>query len=393
MMRRGVSVIGIGSTSFGVLEDITLEEMALSACHQAIRDAGIEKGQIDAFFLGNYVSGILVGQETLAPMLAYGLGLKPSIDAIKVEGACCSSSLGLRLGFDLIASGAKNVVLVAGAEKMTSRGTGVVTEALASAMDPVSERAIGLTFPGFFAQVAHRHMYEFGTTEEDLARISVKNHANSVTNPRARFRNPVGLETVLQSRSVADPLKLYDCCPISDGAAALVLCRSDMAAAFQADVIDIIGSGIGRGLRTTHETINDTGTITSLPATVTAACGAYEMAGLKPSDIDIVELHDCFTIAEIVDSEDLGFFKKGFGGRAASEGLTGVDGTVPINPSGGLLSKGHPVGATGCGQVFEIVLQLRHQHENQVANAEIGLTHNLGGSGAIGTVHIFKRRN
>lgn len=392
-MQRSVSVIGIGSTPFGVLEGVTLEEMTLTACNDAILDAGIERRQIDAFFLGNYVSGVLTGQETLAPMVAYGLGLRPDITAIKVEGACCSSSLGVRLGFELITSGARDLVLVAGAEKMTSQSTAKATQALAAAMDPSSERILGLTFPGFFAQVAHRHMYEFGTTEVQMAHVSMKNHENSASNPRARFRDPVPLEKILSSKPVADPLKLFDCCPMSDGAAAVILCRSDMASEFSARPVDIVGSGIGRGLRTTHETINETGSITSLPATVTASQEAFRMAGLKPSEIDVVELHDCFTIAEIVDSEDLGLFEKGRGGTAALEGLTAIDGEIPINPSGGLLSKGHPVGATGCGQIFEIVKQLRGEHENQVQDAEFGLTHNLGGSGAIGTVHIFRRRS
>lgn len=389
-MRR-VSVIGIGSTNFGLLGEMTLEEMIVRACNEAINDARVEKKDIEAFFLGNYISGMLLGQETLAPMVAYSLGLKENIAAIKVEGACCSSSIGFRLGYLLIASGVHDIVLVAGAEKMTSEATPRVTKALAAAMDPVTERGAGLTYPGFFGLVANRYMHEYKATIEQIAMVSVKNHNNSVSNPRARFRNTVTLDEVLNSRLVADPLKLYDCCPISDGAAALVLCSSDRARDYTNKPIEILGSGIGRGFRTTHETINDLGTILSLPATLAAARQAFEMAKLKPTDIDVIELHDCFTIAEIVDSEDLGFFEKGKGARAVEEGLTQVDGKVPINPSGGLISKGHPVGATGCGQVFEIAKQLRGEHENQVRNAGIGLTHNSGGTGAICTVHIFKR--
>jgi len=388
---RGVSVIGIGSTKFGKLEDKNLEALAVEACDEAICDAGIERKEIEAFFLGNYVSGMLLGQETLAPMVAYSLGLRENLGATMVEGACCSSSIGLRLGFLLIKSGAHDIVLVAGAEKMTASSTERVTRALASAMDPYSEIPYGLTFPGFFALVANRHIHEYGTTVEQLGMVSVKNHTNSRLNPRARFQDPVSLEEVLNSRLIADPLKLYDCCPISDGAAALVLCASERAKEFTDKPIHIIGSGIGRGFRTAHETINDTGTILSIPATRSAAQEAYKMAALTPGDIDVVELHDCFSIAEIVDSEDLGFFEKGYGGRAVEEGLTQMGGKIPVNPSGGLLSKGHPVGATGCGQAYEIVKQLRGEHENQVKNAEIGLTHNIGGTGAVGTVHIFKR--
>lgn len=388
---RGVSVIGIGSTNFGLLGEMTLEEMAVRACNEAIRDSGVEKQDIEAFFLGNYISGMLLGQETLAPMVAYSLGLSENISATKVEGACCSSSIGLRLGYLMVASGVHDIILVAGAEKMTSESTPRVTRALAAAMDPVSEGHTGFTYPGFFALVANRHMHEYGTTIEQLGMVSVKNHNNSMKNPRARFRHQVSLEDVLKSRLVADPLKVYDCCPMSDGAAALVLCASERAKDYTKKPIEIVGSGQARGFRTTHETINDKGTILSLPATVASAKQAFDMAKLSPQDIDVVELHDCFTIAEIVDSEDLGFFKRGEGGRAVEQGLTDVDGPTPINPSGGLISKGHPVGATGCGQAYEIVRQLRGEHENQVRGAEIGLTHNAGGTGAVCTVHIFKR--
>jgi acetyl-CoA C-acetyltransferase len=324
-------------------------------------------------------------------MVAYSLGLDENISATKVEGACCSSSIGLRLGYQLIAFGVHDILLVAGVEKMTSESTPKVTRALAAAMDPVSESYTGYTYPGFFALVANRYMYEYGGTVEQFGMVSVKNHNNSVPNPRARFRHEVSLEDVLNSRLVADPLKLYDCCPMSDGAAALVLCASEKAKDYTTMPVEIIGSGQARGYRTTHETINDKKTVLSLPATVAAAKQAFGMAELSPSDIDVVELHDCFTIAEIVDSEDLGFFERGKGAGAVEEGLTQVDGKIPINPSGGLISKGHPVGATGCGQAYEIVKQLRGEHENQVKDAEIGLTHNAGGTGAVCTVHIFKR--
>ncbi len=275
---REVSVIGIGSTNFGILGDMTLEEMAVRACNEAIQDAGIDKKDIEALFLGNYISGMLLGQETVAPMVAYSLGLDENTAATKVEGACCSSSIGLRLGYLLIASGVHDMLLVAGAEKMTSESTPRVTRALASAMDPVSEGNTGFTYPGFFALVANRYMYEYGGTVEQLAMVSVKNHHNSVPNPRARFRHEVTLEDVLKSRLVADPLKVYDCCPMSDGSAALVLCASGKAKEYSKKPVEIIGSGQGRGFRTTHETINDKKTVTSLPATVTAAKQAFDEA-------------------------------------------------------------------------------------------------------------------
>lgn len=386
---RGVSIIGIGTTPFGVLEGCSLKQLATMACYEALKDAGIDREAIEAFYLGNFCSGILLGQETIAPLVANSLGLRKDISCTKVEGACCSGGIALRHGYLLVATGLANLVLVAGVEKMTSATTEKNTRGLASAFDQEIEGRTGLTFPGFFALVARRHMHEYGTKIEHLGMVSVKNHNNSVVNPRARFRNQVTLDEVMGSRLVADPLKLYDCCPIADGAAAAVLCPSDIAREFSSKPIDILASAHTTGFSTTA----DMDDATTIVATVGAARKAFEMAGLSPQDIDVVELHDCFTMAEIVDSEDLGFFSKGKGGFAVAEGLTQVGGKIPINPSGGLISKGHPVGATGLGQIYEIVKQLRGEHENQVKDAEVGLTHNLGGTGQVCTVHILKRRD
>lgn len=385
---RGVSIIGVGTTPFAILEGKSLTEIATAACVNALRDAGVSKDEVQAFYLGNYISGILLGQETIAPLVANHLGLKKSVPCTKVEGACCSGGIALRHGYMMVASGICDLVLVAGVEKMSSQSTAKVTEGLASGMDQESEARTGLTFPGFFGLIARRHMHEFGTTTRQMAMVSVKNHKNSAVNPRARFRNPVTLEAVMNSRLISDPLRLYDCCPISDGAAAAVLCPSDIASSFSKKPIDILGSAHTLGYATAYET----GDLTTVVATVMAARQAYEMAKIKPGDVDVAEIHDCFTMAEIVDSEDLGFFEKGRGGFAAEEGLTQVNSKIPINPSGGLLSKGHPVGATGLGQLYEVVKQLRGEHENQVKGAEIGLTHNLGATGQVCTVHILKRK-
>jgi acetyl-CoA C-acetyltransferase len=328
-----------------------------------------------------------VGQNTLAPLIANALGLR-GIPCTKVEGACASAGIALRHGYLLIATGVYDIVLVAGVEKMTSASTPEVTAALAAANDCETELRSGLTFPGAFGLVARRHMRDYGTTREQIAMVSVKNHRNSVRNDMAQFKKEVSVAEVLESRLIADPLRLYDCCPISDGAAAVVLCAAERAHEFSDQPVDIIGSGHALGDMTMYA-VED---ITTFPATRRAADEAFAQAGLAREDVDVVELHDCFSIAEIVDSEDLGFFAKGQGGRAVAEGWTAVDGRLPINPSGGLLSKGHPVGATGLGQVYEVVRQLRGEHPNQVANAEIGLAHNLGGTGAVATVHILKRR-
>ena len=385
---RGVSIIGIGTTPFSVLEGKSFTQIATEACSDALRDAGIERKQVQAFYLGNYISGILLGQETVAPLVANHLGLEKNTPCTKVEGACCSGGIALRHGYMMVATGVCDFVLVSGVEKMTSQSTAKVTEGLASGMDQETEARTGLSFAGYFGLIARRHMHQYGTTAKQLALVAVKNHHNSVRNPRARFRNEVSLEAVMNSRLIADPLRLYDCCPVSDGAAAAVLCPSDIATRFTKKPVDIIGSAHTTGYPTAYES----GDLTTLVATVAAGQQAYQMAGIKASDVGVVELHDCFTMAEIADSEDLGFFPKGRGGFAVEEGLTQVGGKVPINPSGGLLSKGHPVGATGLGQVYELTRQLRGEHENQVKDAEIGLAHNLGATGQVCTVHILRRR-
>ncbi len=383
---RNVSIIGIGTTNFGVLEDVSLKGMASLACNRAILDAGIERKEIQAFYLGNYIGGILVGQETTAAVVACDLGLRKSTACTKVEGACCSAGIALRQGYLLISYGICDFVLAAGVEKMSSASTAKNTEALAAGMDKEMEGYTGLTFPGYFGLMAHRHMYEYGTTIEQIASVSQKNRKNAVNNPRARFRKAVSMDEVLNSRMITDPLKLYDCCPISDGAAAAVLCPTEIARNFTNKPIEIIGSGHGLGHSTSYAMEGP-----SCTCTVYAAKEAFEMARMNPSDIDVAEIHDCFTIAEIIDSEDIGFFESGYGGAAVEEGSTQIGGKIPINPSGGLLSKGHPVGATGLGQIYEVALQLKGEHENQVEDAELGLAMNLGASGLVSTVTILRR--
>lgn len=384
---RGVSVIGIGCTPFGQQNGVSITDLALQACREALSDAQIPTSLVQAFYLGNFVSEALVHQGALAPIVAHRLGLRP-IPCTKVEGACASSGIAFRHGVLLIASGVCDIVLVAGVEKMTSAGTGAVTEALASAGDADSEMRLGLTFPGTFGIIMRRHMHQHGTTREQVAMVSVKNRQSGSANPKAHFQKPVALGEVLESRLICDPLRLYDCTPISDGAAAAVLCAADPATEYADQPINIIGSGHAMGPATLFEMAD----LTTFEASVAAAQQAYREAGLTPRDIDVAEVHDCFTIAEITAIEDLGFVEKGKGGPAVADGLTALDGMLPINPSGGLLSKGHPVGATGLAQIYEIVGQLRGEAINQVKGAHIGLAHNLGGTGAVSTVHILKRR-
>lgn len=380
---RPVSVAGTGTTAFGEL-GAGVKELGITAVSRVLRSCDVTTDDIDALYLGNFVAGALEGQEALAPLIADSVGLS-GIPAMKTEGACASSGIAFRRAYQAIRTGEHDVVVAAGVESMTSAETAEFTRALGSAADRGTEGATGLTFPGFYGLLLDRYIHEYGATREQIAEVSVKNRHNGVPNPRARFRSEITVEEVLDSSRVADPLRLYDCCPAADGGAAVVLAASDVAEELTDAPIRVLGSGHTTG-RSAAYRYDD---LTTLEATTTAAESAYEQAGITPTDVDVVELHDCFSAAEIGDSEDLGFFEKGHGADAVAEGRTAVDGELPINPSGGLLAKGHPVGATGIGQIYEVCKQLRGEHENQVDGAEIGLAHNLGGSGAISTVTVL----
>jgi len=381
---RDVAIIGVGITKFGELWGKSLRDIFVESALRAIDNCGVKK--IDAMYVGNFSGGLFVGQEHLGSLLADYLGYAP-IPAVRVEAACASGALALKQAFLDVASGFSDIVLAGGVEKMTDIDTGEATYGLAAAADREYEAFQGITFPGLYALVARRHMYEYGTTREQLAKVAVKNHKNGAKNPYAQFPFEVTMEQVLNSTVIADPLRLLDCSPISDGAASVVLCPAERAKEFINKPVKIIGVGHA----TDTIALTDREDLTTFKATVEAGKKAYAMAGIKAEDIDLAEIHDCFTIAEICAMEDLGFVKKGNGGKAVEDGLTNIDGKIPINPSGGLKSKGHPVGATGIAQVFEIVTQLRGEAgERQVKNAKIGLTHNLGGSGGSVIVHILE---
>jgi len=383
---REVAIIGVGSTPFGRIEGTGIVELAVAACRDALAESHVERAKIQALYLGNFVGERLADQGSLAALVAGRLGLT-GIPATKVEGACASGGIALRHGVLGIALGLYDFVLVAGVEKMTASSTPDVTAALATAGDEEREMRAGLTFPGAFAIIMREHMARYGTTRAQVGLVSVKNHALGAANPKAQFRKPVTLDEVLGSRLIADPIRLFDCPPISDGAAAAVLCPAEWARDFHGTPVRVLGSGHATGPATLWE-MDD---LTAFPATVRASREAYAMAGLGPADIDAAEVHDCFTMAEIVATEDLGFFPKGKGGPAVEEGWTGLDGKIAVNPSGGLIAKGHPVGATGCAQVYELVRQLRGEAPNQVRNVEIALAHNLGGTGVVSTVTILGR--
>jgi acetyl-CoA C-acetyltransferase len=287
-----------------------------------------------------------------------------------------------------IAAGFYDCVLGLGVEKITHTGTIQSTTLFSYCSDFFYEGGNGASFPGLFASIARLYMAKYKASEEDLAHVAVKNHENGILNPKAHVRKKITIDDVLKSPVVASPLKLYDCCPFSDGASAVILCNEDFAKKSSRPYVEVIGSGRGAS----PASVQGRNDITTIPSTIAAATQAYKMAGITPKDIDFAEVHDCFTIAEIIDIEDLGFFEKGAGARAVRDGATSRKGEIPINPSGGLKSKGHPIGATGIGQVVEVFEQLTGKAEQRtIGDAEIALTHNFGATGASAAVHIFKR--
>ncbi len=384
---REVAVIGIGMTKFGELWDKSFRDLVAEAGVKAIMDAGIEGKDIDAMYIGGMSSGGFVEQEHVAPLAIEVAGLEDfHIPATRVEGACASGGLAMRQGYIAVASGIHDIVLVGGAEKMTDVVGTEATNVLASAADREWEAFFGMTFPGLYALMARYHMHKYGTTQEQLASVAVKNHYNGSMNPNAQFNRKISIEGVLASPMVADPLHLLDCSPITDGAAAAILAPLDIAKKYTDKIVKILASTQASDTISLHNRKR----FDALPAAIHAARQAYKMAGVEPKDIDVAEVHDCFTIAEIMAIEDLGFFEKGKGGKATEEGLTAIDGQIPINTSGGLKAKGHPVGATGIAQINEIVMQLRGEAgKRQVKDAEVGLTHNVGGSGGTAVVHIL----
>jgi acetyl-CoA C-acetyltransferase len=332
-------------------------------------------------------SGLFVGQEHIASLLADYLGQTP-VPSARVETACASGGLAFRLGYMEVASGMSDVVLVGGVEKMTDVNGHEATYALGTAADQEYEGYHGITFPGLYALIARAHMEKYGTTREQMALVAVKNHKNGVKNPLAQFPFEITVDSVLNSVMVADPLRILDCSPITDGAASVIICPVEMARKMKKPVIKVIGTGHA----TDTIALNQRKDMTWLEATFQAGRQAYGMADKKPEDIDLLEVHDCFTIAEICVIEALGMVEKGEGGKAVEDELTYLEGKIPVNTSGGLKAKGHPVGATGVAQVIEIVKQLSGDAgERQIKDPRIGMTQNMGGSGGSTIVHIFER--
>ena len=383
-MRR-VAVIGVGLTKFGKHERNSAELFA-EAARDAITDAEISPSAIQALYYGNVTGGEGERQLHTSPLAASLLGLT-DIPTTRFENACATSHVAFRHAVMEVAAGISDVVLVGGGERVLHIPTDHATEYFAFCSDASYEQPVGLTFPGVFALIARAHMEKYGTTEEQMAHVAVKNHRHGVHNPKAQFRKEITLETVLRSAYVADPLKLFDCCPFTDGGAAVVLASEEVARRHKRSIW-VLGSAAASDTMFMHEKRD----LSRVTATERAALGAYRQAGKGPQDVDVVELHDCFTIAEIVATEGLGFFEPGTGGIAAEKGWTSVGGKIPVNPSGGLKSKGHPIGATGAAQICEIVTQLRGEAgPRQVEGARVGLTHTLGGNTATVLVSLFGR--
>jgi len=382
---RPVAVVGIGKTAFGAFPDRDLRSLAVEAGQKALADAHAKPEQIEAFYLGNFAGPSFVGQNHLAPYIAAGMGII-GIPATRFEAACASSGAAFFNAVSAVAAGLYDVVLVTGVEKMTSQPTPKVTEILAGAGDLCGEVRAGATFPALFAMIARRHMYQYGTTREQMAAVAVKNHANGAKNPLAHMRKVITMEQALAGKPIAEPLTVYDCSLVSDGAAAVVIAPLERASEFAGKPIRVLGIS----QTSDNVALDEKDDITTLRAVKTSAAKAYKMAGVSPADIQFAELHDCFTIAEILATEDLGFVEKGEGGPYALAGKTCLQGERPINTSGGLKAKGHPVGATGVGQICDVALQIRGEAgERQIARNKLGLAQNLGGSGATSVVTIL----
>lgn len=377
-----INILGVATTEFGELWKKSPRTLAKQAMMEALEDSGLKAEQIDGLYVGNMLAGVLGNQANLGALFAEELGVP--VPAIRVEGACASGGLALNSGINSVLSGQYKTVLVLGVEKMTDSSQDEVISGLMAAGSH-DERMAGATFPGIYALMAQAYMEEYGISEETLAAVSVKNHYHGSLNEKAQFRKLITIEDVMKSGKIADPLKLLDCSPISDGASAVVI-SSDSSK--KSKPVYITASEIATDTLALH----DRKSFTSLASVVKASLVAYKKVGIKPQDIDVAEIHDCFSIAEAIAVEDLEFSKKGEGAKDIEKGkMTIGKGKIITNSSGGLKACGHPVGATGIKQIVEITQQLRGEAgSRQVKNAKIGLTHNVGGSGAVAVIHILQ---
>jgi len=381
-----VRVAGVGMTPFGRHTERTGRDLFAEATARAFTDAGVERGAVEEVFFGNFMGEFAETQGHQGPLAAEVAGVQAP--ATRLDSACASSGAAVRYGVERIRAGA-DVVLVGGAERMNNLSTAGTTEALAAAADALWEIRAGLTFPGAYALMANRYFERFGGDREDLAHISVKNHANAVENDLAQYQRTLTVEEVLNATSISSPFGLYDCSPISDGASAAVLVSESFVTAHDLDApVRITGTGQGSDTFA----LQDRESMVRTPAAERAGEAAFAEAGIGPGDVDVAEVHDCFTVAEVLALEALGFYNPGEAIGAANRGETTIDGRLPVNLSGGLKAKGHPVGATGCAQISELTKLLRGDHVNSdaVPDAEVGVTHNAGGTVASCVVHVLE---
>jgi acetyl-CoA C-acetyltransferase len=379
---REVAIVAAGMTRFGELWGASLRDLFVEAAQEALKPAPGDR--LNAIYVGNMSAGQFVGQEHLGPLLADHLGMA-GVPSVRVESACASGGVALRTAFLEVACGVSDLVLAAGVEKMTDSPD--VTEVLATASDQETEVYNGATFPALYALIARAHMAKHGTTEEDMAWVSVKNHRHGALNENAQFPREITTAQVMSSALVAEPLRLLNCSPVSDGAAAVLLCPLEHASRYTTHPVVIRGAA----LATAPMALTDRRDLAYLDAVAAAGARAYEMAGIGPEQVDVAEVHDCFSISEICCIEALGFVEPGQGRHCARTGETALGGRIPVNTSGGLKSKGHPVGATGVAQAVELFEQLTGTAgRRQVPGAEFGLAQNMGGTGASSVVHILQ---
>ncbi|MFW9808331.1 MAG: thiolase domain-containing protein [Candidatus Thorarchaeota archaeon] len=386
-MTNRVAIIGVGMCKFGELWEMNLPDITLEAGMYAIFDSGVRGKDIDGMVIGNMSAGRFTGQEHLGAQAA-DIGGLGDLAAYSVEAACASGGAAVRQAYMAIKSGEHDVMLVLGTEKMSDVTQTEAMNTISVASDWEWEGMFGATFPALYAFMARRHMKEYGTTEEQLAKPTVKNHANAVHNEWAQFQRAVPIEVVMRSGLIADPLRVLHSAPITDGAAGLVMCREDLAKKYTDTPVFIESSE----QRSDTLALHDRKSITTMNAVVSSTRASLKEAKLELKDIDVFELHDSFSIGEIILTEDVGIAEKGEGGKALDEGITEIGGKFPVNTSGGLKARGHPIGATGVAQIVELALQLRGDAEKrQVDGAEKGLAVNIGGTGATSIVHIIGR--
>lgn len=384
---QSVRIAGVGLTPLGKHPARTGRDLFGEAAEAAFTDADVPRADVEQLCLGNFVGDIAESQGHQGPLMADAAGI--TAPATRYENACAAGGSAVRGAVQSIRSGDADVVLVGGVETLTDLGTARATEALAMAADDLFESRIGVTFPGAYALMARAYLEKHGGTREDLAAIAVKNHANAVDNEYAQFRHEITVDDVLNAPTIADPLGLYDSCPVTDGAAAAVLVSESYAIRNELSTpVHVTGSGQGGD----SLALQDRADLTQTPAAEQAAADAYSEAGIAAGDVDVAEVHDCFTIAEVLATESLGFYETGCGITAATEGKTTAGGDLPVNLSGGLKAKGHPVGATGVAQLVELTRLLRGDHpmSDEIADASVGVAHNAGGTVASAVVHVVE---